>query len=323
MASAALKYKYLSLAVLVLQTTTMVLVLRYSRTVPVDGPRYISSTAIVVSESLKILICLIIIHHEEGSITKLISTLRDEVANKPYETSKLLVPASLYAIQNNLLFLALTNLDAATYQVTYQMKILTTALCSVGMLHKRLALTQWFSLVLLMVGVSLVQWPSTDDSKSVEIKATIDTPKEMNRLIGLAAVLASCFLSGFTGVYFEKLVKYTSQSLWIRSIQLAIFGFLFSLLAVIVQDYDKILKDGFFQGYNTCTWIVIVLQACGGLIVGLVMKYADNILKGFATSVSIVLSTLLSYYLLADFEPSTAFLSGASVVIFSTFVYSF
>lgn len=83
---------------------------------------------------------------------------------------------------------------------------------------------------------------------------------------------------------------------------MALFGFLFGLAAVVVQDYEIVAAQGFFQGYNAFTWIVIVLQAVGGLIVALVMKYADNILKGFATSVSIVCSTVLSYYLLGDFE---------------------
>lgn len=35
-----------------------------------------------------------------------------------------------------------------------------------------------------------------------------------------------------------------------------------------------------------------------------VMKYADNILKGFATSVSIVISSVVSYFILSDFTPS-------------------
>ena len=35
-----------------------------------------------------------------------------------------------------------------------------------------------------------------------------------------------------------------------------------------------------------------------------VMKYADNILKGFATAVSIVISSVLSYFFLGDFEPT-------------------
>ena len=41
----------------------------------------------------------------------------NEIINKPKETAKLIVPSGLYAVQNNLLYLALSNLDAATYQV--------------------------------------------------------------------------------------------------------------------------------------------------------------------------------------------------------------
>ena len=42
------------------------------------------------------------------------------------------VPAFVYMIQNNLLYLAASNLDAATCQITYQLKILTAALFAVG-----------------------------------------------------------------------------------------------------------------------------------------------------------------------------------------------
>ena len=59
-------FKYVSLAVLVVQTTTLVLVLRYSRTADTTGPRYLSSTAIVSSETLKILVCLLLVLKDEG-----------------------------------------------------------------------------------------------------------------------------------------------------------------------------------------------------------------------------------------------------------------
>ncbi len=82
--------------------------------------------------------------------------MNDEIYTKPFETSKLAIPSGLYAIQNNLLFIALSYLNAATYQVTYQLKILTTALCSVFMLGKRIEKHQWFSLCMLALGVAFV-----------------------------------------------------------------------------------------------------------------------------------------------------------------------
>jgi len=67
----------------------------------------------------------------------------------------LAVPACLYTMQNNLLILALSNLDAATYQVTYQLKILTTAGFSVILLKKQLQSRQWLALLKLMIGTIL------------------------------------------------------------------------------------------------------------------------------------------------------------------------
>ena len=64
-------------------------------------------------------------------------------------------------------------------------------------------------------------------------------------------------------------------------------------------------------------------KALGGLVIAAVIKYADNILKGFATSISIILSSIVSYFLLKDFEPSTLFIIGSSFVIAATFLYGY
>lgn len=57
--------------------------------------------------------------------------------------------------------------------------------------------------------------------------------------------------------------------------------------------------------YSTVPCLLVAfLQALGGLVIAAVIKYADNILKGFATSLSIIMSTLISYLFLQDFVPT-------------------
>lgn len=316
--------KYFSLCLLILQTTSLVLVMRYSRisgSSTVDGKapdRYLSSTAVVCAEILKLFTCCGIIFVQQGySVTGLINQLNVDIIQKPFETLKLLIPSGLYTLQNNLLFVALSNLDAATYQVTYQLKILTTALFSVVMLGKQLNSYKWASLVILMLGVSLVQWPKPDDKTSVEEKSVNE------KFIGLVAVLIACFSSGFAGVYFEKLLKGSSTGVWMRNIQLGFFGTIIGYVSVYTYDYTKVTEKGFFQGYNNIVWTVICLQALGGLVIAAVIKYADNILKGFATSISIILSSIISYFFLKDFVPNSLFLAGSALVIAATFLYGY
>ena len=79
-----------------------------------------------------------------------------EILQNQRETVKLTVPACLYTVQNNFLIIALTNLDAATFQVTYQLKILTTAIFSVLLLDKVLHFRQWISLFILSAGGNYV-----------------------------------------------------------------------------------------------------------------------------------------------------------------------
>ena len=53
------------------------------------------------------------------------------------------------------------------------------------------------------------------------------------------------------------------------------------------------------------------------------MKYADNILKTFATSNSIILSCIFSYFLLGDLDFKITFIVGTIAIIFATIMYSY
>ena len=62
------------------------------------------------------------------------------------------------------------------------------------------------------------------------------------------------------------------------------------------------------------------MQACGGLLVAVVIKYCDNIMKGFAYAVSIVISAIFSYFIF-EFEVTMMFVLGTSLVIFAVIIY--
>lgn len=54
---------------------------------------------------------------ETGSPVRLKNALVEHIFCSPTELLKLSVPSIVYAVQNNMAFLALSNLDAAVYQV--------------------------------------------------------------------------------------------------------------------------------------------------------------------------------------------------------------
>lgn len=120
-----------------------------------------------------------------------------------------------------------------------------------------------------------------------------------NYSLGLVCVLVAACSSAVAAVYFEKILKESPShaNVWIRNVQLSFYSVIAVLIGGIFwQDGSGIREHGFFEGYTWVVWAAIVLQASGGLIGSLVIRDADNIVKNFATSFSIVISFLLSVW---------------------------
>jgi UDP-sugar transporter A1/2/3 len=319
-----LSAKNASLIALVFQQVGLVIIIRHSRMRKTedDSVPYLTSTAVVSAECLKLILnlCLelLLVKREEMS-SKSIGIgigIGTELASP--ESLKLAIPALLYVVQNNLLFVALSNLSVPLYQVTNQGKLLTTAVCSRLLLNKSISGMQYLSLLVLALGVAVVQLSSIE-----KVEASDENVEHADgQLIGLLAVFASCFTSGFAGVYFEKMLKSTQEvSVYMRNMQLAMWSILLGLVPVFLNDFDSIRQNGFFQGYDKIVVGVIVCQAMTGLVVALVMKYGDTILKGFATSVAVVLATVLSIFIW-NAQVDGWFVVGAAMVMTAVALYS-
>ncbi|KAK5985616.1 UDP-galactose transporter [Trichostrongylus colubriformis] len=349
--------KYTSLFVLVLQNTSLVLFMRYAMTG--NRPKFLKAISVFFAEIFKFVASVVLVCLQERSVVKGFTQIYDQFVHHWRDALKVLVPAVVYTIQNFLLYVAVENLPAATYMVTYQLKILTTAVFTVLVLGRKLSIQQWVSLFFLFGGVAIVQYDqkmSNDREKAERLAAamaddisttvmpTIEDAftklmgpatdvfngttlapaalgdltrskrevHEQNSIIGFIAVLDLMCPYGF-GTY-----------------QLALPSIFFALLFAFVKDNTEIFADGIAPeaiwrrmlfGFDWAVWVTIAISAFGGLVVAVVIKFADNILKAFATSFAIVLNCILAYFLF-NFRPTMFFVVGACFVIGAVFVYS-
>ena len=111
----------------------------------------------------------------------------------------MLLPAVLYLVQNTAQYVAATHLDAAVLVVLYQLKILTTSLCSMALLGRRYSQRQWAAIALCAFGAALVQ-------HSVSVAAT-DVARQgegQDVAVGIGAVVAVVTTSGLATAYTER-----------------------------------------------------------------------------------------------------------------------
>lgn len=332
-----LNAKTISLLAGCFQQTALVLTIRYSKTVAAggtSGPSYLNSVAVASSEAFKLALAFALEcitnrsrsnphehEHEGGVLSRVRRISRPMLVCNDRESLKLVVPALLYLIQNNLLFVALANLSVGMYQVTNQGKLLTTALLSRAMLGKRLSGMQYVSVALLGLGVAFIHL-SEHRSRAGDGGPRTEAEAGQNPLLGLVAVLICCLTSGFSGVYFEFVLKKSPAQLSVhcRNFHLATWSLILAVVHIGSRDFEQAKDYGLFYGFDATVVLVVVMQGMTGFMVSMMIKYADNVLKGFAIAMAAVLATLISVPLFgAQITPS--FVGGAFVVVIAVKMY--
>uniref|UniRef100_A0A5K4EFP0 Putative sugar transporter n=1 Tax=Schistosoma mansoni TaxID=6183 RepID=A0A5K4EFP0_SCHMA len=142
--------------------------MRVSRSVQ-NSELYSASTVVVCSEFLKLLLSTILIFYQEGQIKRSISSIYNQIIVQYNDMIQILIPSTLYIVQNNLLYFAISHLNAVLYQILYQSKIFTTAMFMILLLNHHLRSTQWFSLLLLSTGIILTQVSQHRAVNSIQI----------------------------------------------------------------------------------------------------------------------------------------------------------
>ena len=220
------------------------------------------------------------------------------------------VPALLYLIKNLMQYVIFLYVDPPSYQVLKNLNIITTGILYRIFLKKKLNSIQWSALILLTLGCTTSQLNTQSDN-------VLSTPT-----MGVFLAIVMALLSGAAGVYTEMIIKKRPQrSINVQNFYLYSFGIVFNMMAIFMYDNSQVMEKGFFYGYSSITFIMIMNHALSGLAVSMVMKYANNITKVYSTSVAMLLTTLISIPLFG-FELSLPFMLGSGVVTVAVFLHS-
>ena len=234
------------------------------------------------------------------------------------------IPAFVYFVNNNLIFLILIYVNSTTYQILSSLKTVFTGILFRVILKRVLSDIQANSILLLACGAAVSQFPICpsvcNDDGEMEVSILATAPA----LIGAFIALLACLLSAFGGVYSELLLKKDGNlhSIHLQNMLLYGWGIVFNGAALFIKDRERILSEGgLLQGYAPIVWLLILNNALIGLAISAILKFANNLVRVFAHTAAMLLTMFLEcIFMKASFSPQLA--TSIIIVSISTFQYN-
>lgn len=233
------------------------------------------------------------------------------------QAAKLVVPAALYVMQNNLRLFAAARMEPVYFQTIGELKTVATAMASTLLLGRLLSRRQWSAIFVLTIGVMAVQLSTIS---SVTGYSPIGIMVTLELQFAIASMICACILSGVAGVYLEHV--FALNSFWKISAQLSFYSTFIALLPFLFT-----LRDGtssverLSSGFSWQVWCAIAVQTSGGFLVASVIKHIGSVQKNFAQGLSLVVSALICAMLLRQ-RFSATFLGGTVAVLAATYFYN-
>jgi len=231
------------------------------------------------------------------------------------------VPAVLYSMQNLCALTAYRNLDSVTFNVLNQTKTLSAALFCFVIMGRRQSKIQVAALILLVLAALIIE--GTISVESLLGATGGATPKEKSVIevthftLGVLPCLAASLISGLAGALSQlNLQKGGGRNSYFFSMELAVF----SIMTLGASKFVAGREDSSEGRLEWSMLIPVALQASGGLIVGLVTKYAGPVRKGFSLLVGIVLTGIMQSVATGE-AVSSEQLYGTVLVIIATFLH--
>ena len=266
-------------------------------------------------------------------------------------------PAVLYTTQNLLIQYGYGLLDAMTMNLLNQTKTLSAAFFLFLLMGRRQSKVQMGALVMLLVAAVVLTSAvaggggSGDESGPAGVALgliSLFSPAEVMRKVwelvcgtgsggfgfgfgdytlSLLAVGGASLLSGLSAAATQLALQARQRDSIVYSAEMAAVSMAL-LLAGDLYSGDgtsSLLSADVAHGWTPQTWIPVLTNASGGIIVGLVMQSAGSIVKGFALIAGILVTALTEYALdgtpLGSRHATSTALVCVSIYLHTSFPY--
>lgn len=238
------------------------------------------------------------------------------------------LPAFLYTIQNVAALMAYQNLEALTFNVLNQTKILSAALSCYFVMGQRQSKMQMISLCFLILSTLVIEqlvhpfayislWQGNG------LKGITGAISSLGRFSGgagrrvthgIVPLLVASLISGMAGALTQKNLQGSigGSSIWgskkigkanspvsrsprnayLFSMEMNVASSILLLASLLMSSDGRsmIRSRTFFSNWTPETFIPVITNSIGGILVGLVTKHAGSVRKGFALIFGLLLS---------------------------------
>lgn len=233
------------------------------------------------------------------------------------------IPAAVYFVNNNIMFLILERINSTEFQILSCLKTVFTALLFRTILCRILSVTKWAAIVTLACGAASSQIQQTCAAGPHAEYGSGPELSNAEVVVGVVGTALSSLLSSFAGVYSELLLKKDAQlhSIHLQNALLYSWGLVFNVVGLAVFDGGSVSTRGLLYGYNACTWALLINNAVTGLTISAVLKYTNNIARVFAHTGAMVITASIGVLFL-DAHGNPQLPLGIMIVSASTVIYA-
>ncbi|GAA5988784.1 hypothetical protein JCM5350_002939 [Sporobolomyces pararoseus] len=234
---------------------------------------------------------------------------------KPY--LRFAVPALLYGFNNVLFLEALHFTTPALLQVSVLSKLPFTAILHHFVVRPRKSQAMWLSLAVLTFGMVLAGCPEQlwdpEQRANIQIADLLSGP-----LIGLTIGAVSACASVWTELMLKEPVEFNLSQFWLYA-----FGTIFTGIAALTANSRVVLDSQSTLASLPAFFLVASVTAATGLVVALILRQRDNLVKLVGASLCITTVFVLQHLLFPltdglDFR--TTF--GIGLLTIATFSYN-